>query len=482
MQVVATAGHVDHGKSALVRALTGTDPDRSAVERRRGLTLDLGFAWTTLPSGERLAFVDVPGHEKFVGTMLAGVGSVPAVLLAVAADEGWMPQTGEHLAAIDALGVRHGVLAVTRSDVADPTLALRQARERVAGTSLRGVEAVTVSATTGQGLEELTAALDRLAARLPVPDGAAPVRLWVDRAFTGAGTGTVVTGTLAAGTVEIGDELLLTPSGERVRVDGIESAREPLDRISGVARVALVLRGVPRGRHGRGTALVSPGRWAHTTSVDVRTRFGEASGRLARRMILHIGSAAVPVALRPLGPDTARLTLNTRLPLHVGDTALLRDPGRRAVAGVSVLDVRPPTLVRRGAAAARARELASWPDRPDGAQVLRRHGVLRRSDLAVMGCAAPPSALAIDEEWLADPGHWDGLRRRLADELTAHGRANPLAPGLPLESARLRLGLPSRRLVTVLARPPLHLRDGRVYGPDPVLPPGAADAVPRKMD
>jgi selenocysteine-specific elongation factor len=252
-----------------------------------------------------------------------------------------------------------------------------------------------------------------------------------------------------------------------VRVDGIEAAGEPLERVGGVARVALVLRGVPRGRHGRGTALVAPGRWAHTTSVDVRTRFGEASGRLARQMVLHIGSAAVPVALRPLGPDTARLTLNTRLPLHVGDTALLRDPGRRAVAGVSVLDVRPPTLVRRGAAAARARELASWPDRPDGAQVLRRHGVLRRSDLAVMGCAAPPSALAIDEEWLADPGHWDGLRRRLTDELTAHGQANPTAPGLPLESARLRLGLPSRRLVTALALPPLHLRDGRVYGPVP---------------
>ena len=483
MQVVATAGHVDHGKSALVRALAGTDPQRPGGRSGDGPTLDLASAWTTLPSGERLAIVDVPGHEKLVPTMLAGTGPVPAVLLAVAADQGWMPQTGEHLAVIDALGVRHGVLAVTRADLADPRLALRQARERVAGTSLHGVEAVSVSAATGEGLAELTAALDRLVARLPVPDADAPVRLWVDRAHDPAdaasGPAAAVTGTLGAGTVRVGDELVLTPSGERVRVSGIESGGERLDRVGGVARVALDLHGVPRARIGRGMALVSPGRWTHTTSVDVRTRFGEASGRLPRRMILHIGSAAVPVGLRPLGPDTARLTLNARLPLHVGDTALLRDPGRRAVAGVSVLDVRPPTLVRRGAAAARARELASWPDRPDGALVLRRHGVLRRSELAVMGCSAPESALVVEEDWLADPGHWAALRRRLAEDLAAHARANPLAPGLPLETARLRLGLPSRRLVSALARPPLRLKDGRLYGPGPDLPPEVADAVGR---
>ncbi|MFB4318609.1 selenocysteine-specific translation elongation factor [Actinomadura sp. 21ATH] len=479
MQVVATAGHVDHGKSTLVRALTGTDPDRLAEEKRRGLTLDLGFAWTDLPSGEQVAFVDVPGHERFVGTMLAGVGPVPAVLLAVAADEGWMPQTEEHLAAIDALGVRHGVLAITRSDLADPTHALRQARERLAKTGLRGAEAVAVSAESGTGLDGLRAALDRLAARLPVPSPEAPVRLWIDRAFTIAGSGTVVTGTLAAGTVAVGDELVLTPAGERVRVRGIESAKVPAERVGGVARVALNLRGVPRERVSRGMALVTPDAWTHTTSVDVRTRFGEASGRLPRQMTLHLGSAAVPVRLRPLGPDTARLTLNARLPLHIGDTALLRDAGRRAVAGVSVLDVRPPTLVRRGAGAARARELATWPDRPDGALVLRRHGVLRRADLAVMGCAAPPDALALDGGWLADPDHWEGLHRRLAAELARHAAETPLAPGLPLETARLRLGLPARGLVTALVREPLRIRDGRVYGPGPDLPPRVAEAVRR---
>ncbi|WP_067488259.1 selenocysteine-specific translation elongation factor [Actinomadura hibisca] len=478
MQVVATAGHVDHGKSTLVRALTGMEPDRLAEERRRGRTLDLGFAWTDLPSGERLAFVDVPGHERFVTTMLAGVGPVPAVLLAVAADEGWMPQTEEHLAALDALGVRHGVLVVTRADVADPRLAVRQARERLATTALRNAETVTVSALTGAGMDELTAALDRLAARLPVPDPAAPVRLWIDRAFTVPGSGTVVTGTLAAGSIAVDDELVLTPSGARVRIRAIESTKRPRDAVSGIARVALNLRGVDRDAVARGMALVTPNAWSPTTCVDVRTRFGEASGRLSRQMILHLGSAAVPVRLRPLGPDTARLTLNTRLPLHVGDNALLRDPGRRAVAGINVLDVRPPTLVRRGAGAARARELATWPDRPDGAVLLRRHGVLRRDDLKVMGCAVPPTAIDLGE-WAADPDHWAILHTRLRQEVTQNATDRPLAPGLPLETARLKLALPARHLVTALVRPPLRVEGGRVHGPDTGPPPQVREAVAR---
>src|ERR1700729_3950366 len=155
MQVIATAGHVDHGKSTLVRALTGMEPDRWAEERRRGLTIDLGFAWMTLPSGQQVAFVDVPGHERFVPNMLAGVGAVPAVLFTVAADEGWMPQSEEHLAAVDALAMTHGLPAVTRPDLADPAEARRQALGRLAGTSLGDVEAVAVSARTGLGLPAL---------------------------------------------------------------------------------------------------------------------------------------------------------------------------------------------------------------------------------------------------------------------------------------------------------------------------------------
>ncbi|QXJ19945.1 SelB C-terminal domain-containing protein [Actinomadura graeca] len=461
MHVVATAGHAGHGKSALVRALTGMDPEGPRD------------AWTDLPSGGRVAFVDAPGGEHSVPAVIAAAGPAPAVLFAVAADEGWRPRSGEHLAALDALGVRHGVLAVTRSDVADPRLVLRQARERLAGTSLRGIETVAVSTVTRAGIDELAAALGRLSGRVPVPDPGAPVRLWADRTRRAAGL-TAVTGTLGAGTIRTGDELLLLPSGARRRVESIECDGEPRRSVRGYARVTVALRG-----DGPVTAAISPGRWTHTTCVDVRTRFGEAAGRLARQMILHIGSAAVAVRLRPLGPDTARLTLNARLALHVGDTGLLRDPVRRTVAGVSVLDVRPPTLVRRGAGAARARELASWPDRPGGSVVLRRHGLLRRSELDLMGCAPPKDAIALDGGWYADPAYWDSLHERLAEEVSRHAADRPLTPGVPLETARLRLGLPTRRLTAALVRPPLRLRAGRVHGPAPALPAGLAEAVDR---
>jgi selenocysteine-specific elongation factor len=178
------------------------EPDRWAEERRRGMTIDLGYAWLTLPGGERLAFVDVPGHERFVPNMLAGLGPVPAVMFVVAADGGWMPQSAEHLAAVDALGVRHGLLVVTRSDLADPAPATRQALAEISRTSLRAVESIQVSAVTGQGMDDLRAALGRLVGSLdPAPGDAPPVRLWIDRSFTIRGAGTVVTGTLPAGTV-----------------------------------------------------------------------------------------------------------------------------------------------------------------------------------------------------------------------------------------------------------------------------------------
>src|SRR5579859_948135 len=270
MQVVATAGHVDHGKSTLIRALTGMEPDRWAEERRRGLSIDLGFAWLTLPSGERLAFVDVPGHERFVPNMLAGVGPVPAVMFVVAADEGWMPQSAEHLAAIDALGITRGLLVVTRADLADPGPALREAAERIRGSSLGQVDSLAVSGVTGRGMDELRAALGRLVDGLPAGDPGAPVRLWVDRSFSIRGSGTVVTGTLPAGTIRTGQELLLAPSMRPARVRGIESMNESVASVTGVARVALNLRGLPADVPARGMALVDAGRWTMTRLADVR--------------------------------------------------------------------------------------------------------------------------------------------------------------------------------------------------------------------
>jgi len=465
MQVIATAGHVDHGKSALVRALTGMEPDRWAEERRRGLTIDLGFAWMTLPDGERLAFVDVPGHERFVPNMLAGVGAVPAVLVVVAADGGWMPQSAEHLAAIDAIGIRHGLLAVTRCDLADPGPATRQALEHLAWSSLGSVEAVAVSAVTGAGLPELRAALGGLVASLPVPDAAAPVRLWVDRSFSIRGSGTVVTGTLPAGTIRSGQELLLTPSLRPARIRGIESLAEPVPSASGVARVALNLRGIAADVPARGMALVEAGRWTLTRLLDVRLSLPSCSSpalRLPQDMTVHIGSARTLARLRPLGAEetgVARLTLREPLPLHVGDRLLLRDPGSAGVTifGATVLDVAPPELVRRGAAAAAGRELAAWPDLPAAADLLRRHGLLRASAVAAMGVTAgdvsslPPPVTA--SGWLADPARWGELRRQLAEVVAAHARRDPLAIGLPPEAARAALRLPDRTLVEALARP-----------------------------
>jgi len=476
MQVIATAGHVDHGKSALVRALTGMEPDRWAEERRRGLTIDLGFAWMTLPGGERLAFVDVPGHERFVPNMLAGVGPVPAVLFVVAADGGWMPQSAEHLAAIDAVGIRHGLLAVTRADLADPGPAMRQALGHLARSGLGQAEAVAVSAVTGEGLPELRAALVRLVASLPVPGARDPVRLWVDRSFSIRGSGTVVTGTLPAGTIATGQELLLTPSMRPARIRGLEMLNERAASVTGVARVALNLRGIPADVPARGMALVDAGRWTITKLIDVRLSLGSWSpspgaARLPQETTLHIGSARTLARVRPLGPPgppgpagppgsaataIARLTLRDALPLHVGDRVLLRDPGRAdaRILGATVLDVAPPAVARRGAAAAAGRELAAWSDHPSAADLLRRHGLLRAGALAAMGVTGGPAPVSGD--WLADPARWADLRRRLAEAVAAHARSYPLAIGMSPEAARAALGLPDRTLLEALARP---LRD-----------------------
>jgi selenocysteine-specific elongation factor len=496
MFVIATAGHINHGKSTLVRALTGMEPDRWAEERRRGLTIDLGFAWTTLPSGRRLAFVDVPGHERFVTNMLAGAGPVPSVMFVVAADEGWRPQSAEHLAALDALGVGHGVLTVTRADLAAPEPALREARARLAGTALAGLPEVVVSGQTGQGIPDLLAALDDLAAAAPVPDPAAPVRLWIDRAFTIRGAGTVVTGTLTAGTLRAEDELILAGPDDpaRVRVRGLQTLQETTDEARAPARVAANLRGVARTDIGRGMTLLTPDAWLTTDALDVRLGAGlgggfggglggdaTAGGRRRpahdhnggwahwREGVFHIGSAAVPGRLRVLGGDIARLILSRPLPLRIGDRGLLRGAGVGAGAGivrVDVLDVRPPPLDRRGAAAARARELATGT--PTAADLLRRHGVLRRGELTAMGLAPPAEPVA--EDWLADPEHWESLAERLRALVAEHAGRHPLNPAIPVDAARTALDLPVRGLVEALVRPPLQLTAGRISAPGTSLP------------
>jgi selenocysteine-specific elongation factor len=474
MDVLATAGHVDHGKSALVRALTGMEPDRWAEERRRGLTIDLGFAWTTLPSGRRLAVVDVPGHERFIGNMLAGVGSAPAALLVVAADDGWSAQTAEHVAVLDALGVGHGLLVVTKADLADPAPVMADVRERLAETSLRDVPGLAVSAVTGSGMPELHEALEQLLAGLPPADPGAPVRLWIDRAFTIRGAGTVVTGTLAAGTVTSGDRLLL---GDReLGVRAVHSLGEPVEAASATARVALNLRGIAVEELSRGDALLTPGAFRATSLLDVTLAAG-GQDRLPAEAVVHIGSATVGARLRPLDGAVVRLRLASPLPLRIGDRLLLRDPGTRRVLGADVRDVDPPELRRRGAARQRAADLASQPDGIAGAAVdLARRGIVRAADYAAMGWAVPPDA-TVHGPWLVTPGLAEGLTAQVPGLVAEYRRSHPLEPGPPAEIVRRELRLPDADLLPLVVRPPLVLREGRVVDGSADLPPAVQRAV-----
>jgi len=395
----------------------------------------------------------------------------------VAADGGWMPQSAEHLAAVDALAVRHGLLVITRADLADPEPVTRVALAEISRTSLGSVEAVAVSAVTGAGLDDLRAALARLAATLrgsgmsgtgapDIPEISPyvpPVRLWIDRSFTVRGAGTVVTGTLPAGTVANGQELLLTrrPDVQPVRVRGLQALGEPAERVTGVARVALNLRGVPTGVPQRGMALIEPGRWTLTAELDVRLtpRAAGLPDKFPPELLLHVGSARTQARLRLLGEDSGavylRLRLRDPLPLHAGDRVLLRDPGAAGLAiyGATVLDPAPPPLGRRGAAAAAVRELASWPDRPSAADLLRRHRLLRTATLIAMGVTEAPPPVAAD--WHADPAHWARLRAELPTAVAAFMARDELAVGMPLDAARAALNLPTRDLIAALVTAPV---------------------------
>jgi selenocysteine-specific elongation factor len=470
VHVVATAGHVDHGKSTLVRALTGTDPDRLEQERRRGLSIELGYCWTELDGVGEVAFVDVPGHEKFIATTLAGVGPVPVTMFVVAADDPWMPQAGEHLAALDALGVRHGVLVVTRADLADPAPALARARVELDRTSLRGAPSVVVSGRTGSGLGDLRAQLAAVLTDVPAPDPEAAVRLWVDRRFHVPGAGTVVTGTLPAGTVSVGDTLVA--GDDEVRVRGLESLEIPRDRVSGVARVALDLGGRAPDDLGRGSTLLTPGAFSPTVLVDVRLS-GDAE--VPERPVLHVGAALTGVHVRPLGARLCRLTLDRALPLRIGDRAILRDPGSRTLWGVLVLDPAPPALRRRGAAAARARALEAHDGSP--LAELRLRGVVRRSLLERAGAPLDPlpAGTVTAGDWLVGPELAEELRARLTRLV---GTTGALDDGVTPAGAANALDLPDPALVSALVAPPLRSDRGRIVKHGrPALPPELAAAV-----
>ncbi|MCY7300163.1 MAG: selenocysteine-specific translation elongation factor [Ilumatobacteraceae bacterium] len=354
MRVVATAGHVDHGKSSLVQALTGTNPDRFEEERRRGLTIDLGFAHTTLTNGEGVSFIDVPGHVRFLRNMLAGVGGVDACMFVVAATEGWKPQSEEHLRILELVGVRHGLVALTKADLVDDEwreLQDMDVRDHLAGTFLADAPIVAVSTTTGAGMDDIRSALATLVATTPAARDRVRPRLWIDRVFAAKGSGTVITGTLTGGAIAADD--LLHAGGHAVRIRSVQSHGERHESIGPGNRVALNLVGVDHTELHRGDAVVVPAQWRPTARFDASlTVLASLDHVVSRRgaYVAYIGSGEFPVKLRVLGsqslaPGSAglvRVHLGAALPLMPGDRFVLRESGREeTVGGGEVLDVAP---------------------------------------------------------------------------------------------------------------------------------------------
>ncbi len=379
--IVGTAGHVDHGKTALVRALTGVETDRLPEEKRRGITIDLGFAYRRTGAGTTIGFVDVPGHEGFVGTMVAGATGIDCLLLVVAADDGIMPQTREHLAIADLLGLRHGLVVLSKADLADADR--RRAveadiRTALQGTGLADAPLLPVSTVTGEGLDALSAWLEAEAERHRFRDRAGRFRLAIDRSFVLAGAGTVVTGTVLSGAVAIGDRVVISPGGTPARVRSIHAQNRAAERGVAGQRCALNLAGIERAAASRGDMALAPTLHAPTQRLDVRLRVLPAEPKPLRVWLpVRLHHAAVDVAARlvPLSEDGvapgetgyAQLVLDRPIAAAVGDRFVLRDTSsRRTIGGGTILDLRPPSRYRRSPERLAQLDALSDPD-PDRA-------------------------------------------------------------------------------------------------------------------
>jgi selenocysteine-specific elongation factor len=410
---VGTAGHIDHGKTWLVRALTGKDTDRLPEEQARGISIDLGYAPLDLPDGRRLSLVDVPGHERFVRTMVAGATGIDLFLLVIDAAEGARPQTHEHLAILRLLGVEHGVVAVTKADAVDAetlALALEEARELVPAAT-----AVAVSAKTGEGLDELRIALGKAADLVAQShDLSGPTRLYVDRAFTLRGIGTVATGTLWSGSIGAGDELRAEPAGFDVRVRSVQVHDRPVERADAGQRVAVSLPGVERGRLRRGDALVQPGVFPVSYRLDVALE-ELAPVRDGARVHVHHGTADVVARVVRAGERYAQLRLAEPVVAARGDRVILRE--RTTTGGGTVLDPAPPRHadVDRLRLAEQGRAGVSEP--------------VRAETIGARGLAA--DGLEQADGWVFARDWLEGVRERLRQQIAA---ADPLDPGVPAPS------------------------------------------------
>ncbi len=418
---ISTAGHVDHGKSALVEALTGVDPDRFAEEKARGLTIDLGFGSVLLPSGRSVSIIDVPGHERFIRNMLAGVGAVDACLFAVAANEGWMPQSEEHLRILELLGVSHGLIALTKvgacdADIAE--LARLEVEERVEGTFLAAAPVVETDVVDGLGLDGLRAALEELLDRAPAAVDQRRPRLWVDRVFAARGAGTVATGTLSGGQIRVEDELELWPRGVAVRIRGLQTHHTPRPKVGPGNRVAVNLSGVAHQQVVRGDVLVRAGQWHLTDRFDASlTVLSALDHDVSRRgaHAVYVGACELPARMRILGLEalspgetgSVRLHLPRRLPLLPGDRFVLRESGRaETIGGGTVLDVDPVLPASR-----------AKPDLSIDRVVAERGWVEADRLVLLTGRRRPPDV----GRWVVSPALLEEARTRLRSAVDAAG-------------------------------------------------------------
>ena len=432
MTVIATAGHVDHGKSSLVQALTGTDPDRWEEEKRRGMTIDLGFAHTVLPSGAVASFIDVPGHIRFLRNMLAGVGAIDACVLVVDAKEGWMPQTEEHFQILKLLGVANGVVALTKIDLIDGDLENIRRREIAEHTSesfLADAEIVATSVTTKLGLDKLCVALDQLMTQtssrissLASSSASSSAnslasqrpRLWIDRAFTTKGAGTVVTGTLIDGSIQVGDELVVVRNQQKVRVREIQQHEQTVTKLDRSHRCALNIVGISHEEISRGDAIVNLKQWKPTTMFDASLRIVPGlKHRVTRRgsYSVYIGAGEFSAKIRLIGTrelnadeqGCVRIAIDSSLALMPGDRYILRESGRQeTIGGGEVLDIHPILRVSR-----------AKPDRSLD-RLIAEHGWITVGEFELLTAQRMPAVVG---EWLTTPALYDALRKNLAMQL-----------------------------------------------------------------
>jgi selenocysteine-specific elongation factor len=415
---VGTAGHIDHGKTSLVEALTGKNTDRLPEEHERGISIDLGYAPLELPDGTSLSVVDVPGHERFVRTMVAGASGIDLFLLVIDAGEGARPQTHEHLAILRLLGIEHGVVALTKADLVDDEtleLARVEAEELVPGATV-----VATSARTGAGLDELRAALAEAAARVTRHDAEGLARLHVDRSFTLRGIGTVATGTLWSGTIGEGDELRVEPRGRAVRVRSVQVHDRPVARAEAGQRVAASLPGVERRELRRGDVLVTPGAFRPSFRLDVTL---EPLGEIPARVMLHHGTAETSARVARTGDRFAQLRLSRPVVAARGDRVVLR--AGTTVAGGTVLDSNPP-----------------------------RHADTARFEALERGELLVHAPVLVDGDWRWSPEWLEELRTELEQGIDS---ADPLDPGVPVPAAEW-----SKAVVPHLG---LELRGAKLYRP-----------------